>query len=148
MTCCLSVPETFLPGFALKVHVLGTLLVPGKPSKEPRDAPFPKLLPKCLPFPKVPCPHLQVPFSFLEADFSPISRPYYVLFPFGGPRLPTGGQRLVGKSGFIPGPHLHPHEATQSVCCWPWVCIWWKGCFCFSLYFYLWLNTQHIKLTI
>ena len=87
MTCCLSVPETFLPGFALKVHVLGTLLVPGKPSKEPRDAPFPKLLPKCLPFPKVPCPHLQVPFSFLEADFSPISRPYYVLFPFGGPRL-------------------------------------------------------------
>lgn len=30
--------------------------------------------------------------------------------------LPTGGQqRLVGKSGFIPGPHLHPHKATWSV---------------------------------
>lgn len=138
----------FSARFCIESLCPGNPISPRQTLKGAQRSSFPEMLPKCLPFPKVLCLHLQAPLSFRGAGFSPISRPYYVLFPFGGPMLPTGGQRLVGKSGFIPGPHLHPHKATWSVCCWPRVCIWREGYFCFKLYVCLWLNTQHMKLTI
>lgn len=66
MTCCRSVPGTFLPGFALKVCVLGTPLVPGKPPEEPREAPSPSCsLSACL---------------FLKSSVSTCK----LLSPFGG----------------------------------------------------------------
>lgn len=88
MTCCCSVPEIFLPGFALKVHVLGTLLVPGKPSKEPRDAPSPSYsLSACL-FLRSPVPTCKFLSPFWRQTSAPSLDLTMSYFPLGAPGCP------------------------------------------------------------
>lgn len=123
MTSCPSFPGAFLPGFAFKISRPGKPTSPRQTLKRAQTSSFPVLLPRAhpegLPFSKGPSPTLQLPSPLREQAPAPSLGPptqgassapcrcHCVLFPFWGPRLPTGGQRTSG--GEI---RVHPRIPT------------------------------------